>query len=88
MPEKCSTNNHGEKSFTQKAVEGWGLDYPQDVEKFLEVLEESTGEGGTLEGMFNAMIKAFPEKKETILSIPVHRTADGEIQIHLLSKDG
>jgi hypothetical protein len=38
--------------------------------------------------LFDAMIEAFPEKKETIQSIPIHRTADGEVQIHLLSKDG
>jgi hypothetical protein len=50
-------------------------------------LENSTGEGGTLGKMFDAMIEAFPDKKETILSIPVHRTTDGEVQIHLLSKD-
>ena len=79
MPEKGSTQNHGEKSFTQKALEGFGLDYPDDVEKFLEVLEASTGEGGTLGGMFEALIEAFPDKKDRILNVPLFTEIDGEV---------
>ena len=76
-----------EKSFTQKAVEGWGLEYPKDVEKFLEVFEKSTEEGGTLGGIFEALIEAFPDKKETILRVPVHQTVDGEVHLILPSKE-
>ena len=79
MPEKGSTQNHCGKSFTQKALEGFGLDYPEDLEKFLEVLEASTGEGGTLGGMFEALIEAFPDKKDRILSIPLFTEIDGEV---------
>jgi hypothetical protein len=35
MPEKGSIQNHGEKTLTQKAVEGFGLDYPDDVKNSL-----------------------------------------------------
>jgi hypothetical protein len=71
--------NQVEKSIAQKAVEGWGLDYPDDVEKLVEVLEETTGEGGTLGGIFQALIEAFPDKKDRILSIPMFTEIDGQV---------
>ena len=59
----------------------------EDGIKFLEVLEAEGSDQWTVTQLFEAMIDAIPEKKETILSIPVHRTIDGEVHIELLSKD-
>ena len=80
--------NQSEKSITQKAIEGFGLDYPDDTERFLEVFGESTREGGTLEGIFEALIEAFPEKKESILNFPMYAEVDGElVRVRLPEKD-
>ena len=66
-----------QKSVTQKFIEGFGLEFPQDAEKFIEIFERFA-DGGTL-GQFTAdLCEAFPEKRESILSVPVYVDKDDE----------
>jgi hypothetical protein len=68
-----------EKCFIQKYIESFGLEFPKDASKFFEVMEKSDEENWTLEQFFEALVKAFPEKKDRILSIPLFTEIDGEV---------
>jgi len=69
----------GEKFISQKFMEGFGLDYPEDLEKFHEVFYNFTREGGSLNQLFKDLIAAFPEKRDRILNVPLLTEIDGEI---------
>ena len=69
----------GEKFITQKFMEGFGLDYPQDLERFNEVFVKFTGNGGSLYQLFKDLVEAFPDKKEKMLNAPMFTTLDGEV---------
>ena len=68
----------GEKFITQNFMEGFGLDYPKDLEKFNEVFRKYTANGGSLYQLFKDLVEAFPDKKEKILNAPMLATLDGE----------
>ena len=59
-----------EKCMTQKLMEGFGLEFPKDARKFAEIFLKS--EDGDLDQLLNDLVKTFPEKRESILSVPVH----------------
>ena len=67
-----------DKCFTQRFIEGFGLEFPKDADKFLEIFERFA-EGGSFEQLQGDLVEAFPDKQETILSIPVDTTADDEV---------
>jgi hypothetical protein len=69
----------GEKFITQNFMEGFGLDYPKDLEKFNEVFGKYTANGGSLNQLFKDLVEAFPDKKEKILNAPMLVTLDGEV---------
>lgn len=58
-----------EKGFTQKYIEGFGLEFPNDANKFLEIFDKFSKQGGTYNQFVDELIEAFPNKKESILSI-------------------
>ena len=68
-----------EKCFIQKYIEEFGLEFPKDASKFFEVMEKSDEENWTLGQFFEALVEAFPEKKDRILSIPLFTEIDGEV---------
>jgi hypothetical protein len=69
----------GEKFITQKFMEGFGLDYPQDLERFNEVFVKFTGNGGSLYQLFKDLVEVFPDKKEKMLNAPMFTTLNGEV---------
>ena len=75
------------KCVTQRLMEGFGLEFPKDADKFVEIFTRKGDEGGTFGHLIDELIEAFPDKKEVILSIPVHTTTDGEVHVELPSKD-
>ena len=70
----------GEKFITQKFMEGFGLDYPEDLEKFNEVFFNFTREGGSINQLFKDLVEVFPNKKEKIRNAPMFTTIDGEVR--------
>jgi hypothetical protein len=68
-----------EKFISQNFMEGFGLDYPKDLEKFKEIFGTFTGNGGSLYQLFKDLAKAFPDKKEKILNAPMFTIMDGEV---------
>jgi hypothetical protein len=76
----------GEKFITQKFIEGFGLDYPEDLEKFHEVFFKFTDKGGSLNQLFKDLVKAFPDKKEKILNVSMFKTIDKENHVELFAK--
>jgi hypothetical protein len=77
-----------EKFITQKFMEGFSLDYPEDLEKFNEVFFNFTREGGSINQLFKDLVEAFPDKKEKILNAPMFTTIDGEVHEVVLPIDG
>jgi hypothetical protein len=68
-------------------MEGFGLEYPKDLEKFSEVMNRF-GDRGTVGEFFDALVEAFPEKKENIMNFPMYTEVDGElVQIRFPEKD-
>ena len=57
-------------------MEGFGLDYPEDADKFREVFFKFADDGGTVKQFFKAMINAFPDKRNSILNIPMYSEDD------------
>lgn len=76
-----------EKCITQKLVEGFGLDFPKDAEKFAEIFLKFS-EDEPLGQLIDDLVEAFPDKKNSILSVPVHVTSDGKVHIEMLPNDG
>ena len=76
-----------DKCFTQRFMEGFGLDFPEDANKFVEIFTRYGDEGGTFGQLINDLVEAFPDKRERILSIPVHTTTDGEVHMEVPDKD-
>jgi hypothetical protein len=79
--------NQDERSIAQ-FIEGFGLEYPKDAEKFFEIFfghedaEKPVGE------LFDELIEAFPDKKESILNFPMYAEIDGElVRVRLPEKD-
>jgi hypothetical protein len=68
-----------EKFISQKFMEGFGLNYPKDLEKFKEVFGTFTGNGGSLYQLCKDLAKAFPDKKEKILNAPMFTIMDEEV---------
>ena len=58
-----------EKCMTQKLVEGFGLEFPKDARKFAEIFLKSEDEN--FDQLLNDLAEAFPEKRESILGVPV-----------------
>ena len=69
----------GKKFITQEFMEGFGLNYPEDLEKFNEVFSNFTREGGSQNQLFKDLVEIFPDKKEKILNAPMLTTLDGEV---------
>jgi hypothetical protein len=77
----------GEKFITQKFMEGFGLDYPEDLEKFNEVFSNFTREGGSPNQLLEDLVKAFHDKNEKIRNAPMFTTIDGEVHDIQLGTD-
>lgn len=60
-----------EKSFTQEYIEGFGLEFPKDSDKFLEIFEKFSKQEGTFDQFVDELIEAFPDRKESILNVTV-----------------
>ena len=67
----------GEKCFTRRFMEGFGLAFPEDVERFVEIFTRFSEDGGTLGQLFDDVMEAFPKKKERILNLPIYTGFDG-----------
>ena len=68
-------------------IEGFGLEYPKDAEKFFEVFDRFEA-GGTVGELFDALVEAFPDKRESILDFPMYTEVDGElVRIRFPEKD-
>jgi len=76
-----------EKFITQNFMEGFGLDYPEDLEKFNEVFFNFTREGGSQNQLFKDLVQAFPDKKEQIRNAPMFATIEKEIHVERLATD-
>jgi hypothetical protein len=57
-------------------MERIGLEFPNDMKKFTEIIEKNFFENGTLSQFFDALARAFPEKKEDIINVPIHVNDD------------
>jgi hypothetical protein len=77
----------GEKFITQKFMEGFGLNYPEDLEKFNEAFSNFTSNGGSLNQLFKDLVETFPDKKEKILNAPMFKSDDGKVHVELLATD-
>jgi hypothetical protein len=66
----------GEKSFTQRFMEGFGLEFPEDADKFLQAFTRFSEGGGTFGQLIVELVEAFPEKKERILGVSIGVTGD------------
>jgi len=77
----------GEKFITQNFMEGFGLDYPEDLEKFHEVFFNFTREGGSLNQLFKDLVQVFPDKKEKIQNAPMFTTTEKEVPVGRLATD-
>ena len=87
MADIIQFQNEDERSIAQ-FIEGFGLEYPKDAEKFCEIFfggedgEKPVGE------LFDKLIEAFPDKKESILNFPMYAEIDGElVRVRLPDKD-
>ena len=79
--------NQEEESIAQSLVEGYGLEFPVDADKFFEIFLRFE-DGGTVVELFDELIEAFPDKKESILSFPMYAEVDGElVRVKLPEKD-
>ena len=58
-------------------MERFELEFPKDAKKFTEMIEKNFSENGTLGQLFDDLAEALPEKRESILSIPIY-VDDGE----------
>ena len=68
-------------------IEGFGLEYPEDAEKFFELMG-IFDDGGTIGEFFDALVEAFPDKKESIMNFPMYTEVDGElVRIRFPEKD-
>ena len=66
-----------EQFFTQRFMEGFGLDFPKDADRFVDILERFDEDGGTIGQLFEEVVEAFSDKKDQILSLPIHIGFDG-----------
>ena len=68
-------------------IEGFGLEFPKDYEKFAGVMGKFD-DGGTIGEFFDALVEAFPEKKESIMNFPMYTEVDGKlVRIRFPEKD-
>jgi hypothetical protein len=67
-----------EKCFTQKFMEGFGLEFPKDADRFVEIFTRFTEDGGMFGQLIDELVDAFPEKKDRILVLPIYSEFDGE----------
>ena len=65
------------KCFTETFMEGFGLEFPKDAAKFLEIFQRFA-DGGTFGQLSDELCEAFPNKSENILSVTVYVDDDGE----------
>ena len=76
-----------EKAIAQ-FVEGFGLEYPKDAEKFFEIFFGYEEGEKTVGELFDELIEAFPDKKKSILNFPMYAEIDGElVRVRLPDKD-
>jgi len=77
----------GEKFITKNFMEGFGLHYPEDLEKFHEVFFKFTSEGGSQNQLFKDLVRASPDKKEKIQNAPMFANIEKEIHGGRLATD-
>jgi hypothetical protein len=81
------SHNPDEKSIAQ-FIEGFGLEYPKDAEKFFEIFFGHEEGEITVGELFDELIEAFPDKKESILNFPMYAEVDGKlVRVRLPDKD-
>jgi hypothetical protein len=51
----------GEKCFTQRFMEGLGLEFPKDADRFLEIFTRFGEEDGTIGQLIDDVMKDFSE---------------------------
>ncbi|MCK5418908.1 MAG: hypothetical protein KAI93_10390 [Desulfobacterales bacterium] len=79
--------NQDERAIAQ-FVKGFGLEYPKDAEKFFEIFFGHEEGEKTVGELFDELIEAFPDKKESILNFPMYAEIDGElVRVRLPEKD-
>jgi len=66
----------GEKYFIRRFMEAFGLEFPKDADRSVEILEKFDDGGGTIGKLFDDVMEAFPEKKDRILSLPIYTGID------------
>ena len=87
MADKRQFQNEAERS-TAQFIEGFGLEYPKDAEKFCEIFFEYEEGEKTVGEVFDELIEAFPDKKESILNFPMYAEINGElVRVRLPDKD-
>ena len=87
MPDVIQFPNQNERALAQ-FVEGFGLEYPKDAEKFFEIFFGYEEGDKTVEELFDELIEAFPDKKESILNFPMYAEIDGElVRVRLPDRD-
>ena len=62
--------------FIQNFMERIGLEFPNDMKKFTEIIEKNFFENGTLSQLVDALARAFPEKRGDIINVPIHVNDD------------
>jgi hypothetical protein len=87
MADIIQFQNEDEKSIAQ-FIEGFGLAYPKDAEKFFEIFFGYEEGEKTVGELFDELIEAFPDKKESIMNFPMYAEIDGElVRVRLPKKD-
>lgn len=67
-----------EECFTQRFMEGFGLEFPKDADRFVEIFTRFAEDGGTFGQLIDELGEAFPEKGDQILGLPIYSGFDGE----------
>ena len=79
--------NQNERALAQ-FVEGFGLEYPKDADRFFEIFFGHEDGTKTVGDLFDELIEAFPDKRESILNFPMYTEIDGElVRVRFPDKD-
>jgi len=60
------------KCFTQRFMEGFGLEFPKDADRFVEIFTRFAEAGGTFGQFIDELVVAPPEKKDQISGLPIY----------------
>ena len=60
-----------EKCFTQRFMEAFGLEFPKDAYRFVEIFNRFSEDGGIFGQLIDELVEAFPEKRDRILGYTI-----------------